>query len=143
ERTPVGPRVLEVVLAARRVREHTVEVDDDGRAGLDLARAPRPMFGLDVQSSAGCDVRYFALIPSTTVGSASVVTSPGAWSSATSRRSRRMILPDRVFGSSSVKSTDFGLAIGPMSWATWSRNSSTSASPGSTPPRNVTNAAIA
>src|SRR5215831_9794882 len=53
-------------------------------------------------------------MPSTTVGSASVVVSPSAWSCATSRRSRRMILPERVFGSSSVKRIDFGFAIGPV-----------------------------
>ena len=53
-------------------------------------------------------------MPSTTVGSASVVVSPSALSSATSRSSRRMILPDRVFGRSSVNRIDFGFAIGPM-----------------------------
>ena len=54
-----------------------------------------------------------------------------------------MILPERVFGSSSVKRIVFGLAIGPISLATWSRSSSTSSSRGSMPPRSVTNAAIA
>ena len=54
-----------------------------------------------------------------------------------------MILPERVFGSSSVKSTDFGFAIGPMSLATCSRSSSASASVGAVPPRRITNAAIA
>ena len=54
-----------------------------------------------------------------------------------------MILPDRVFGSSSVNRIDFGFAIGPMSSATWLRSSSTSSSRGSTPPRRITNAAIA
>ena len=44
-----------------------------------------------------------------------------------------MILPERVFGSSSVKRIDFGFAIGPISLATWSRSSSTSASLGSVP----------
>ena len=72
-------------------------------------------------------------MPSTTDGSASVVVSPSAWSSATSRSSRRMILPERVFGSSSVNRIDFGFAIGPISLATWSRSSSTSASLGSLP----------
>ena len=54
-----------------------------------------------------------------------------------------MILPERVFGSSSVNRIDFGLAIGPMSSATWSRSSSTSSSRGSMPAAQVTNAAIA
>ena len=53
-------------------------------------------------------------MPSTTVGSASVVVSPSASSSATLRSSRRMILPERVFGRSSVNRIVFGLAIGPM-----------------------------
>ena len=44
-----------------------------------------------------------------------------------------MILPERVFGSSSVNRIDFGFAIGPMSSATWSRSSSTSSSRGSIP----------
>ena len=48
-------------------------------------------------------------------------------SSATSRSRRRMILPDRVLGRSSVKRMVFGLAMGPMTFATWSRISSTSA----------------
>ena len=48
-------------------------------------------------------------------GSASVVVSPSASSSATLRSSRRMILPERVFGSSSVNRIVFGFAIGPMS----------------------------
>ena len=38
-----------------------------------------------------------------------------------------MILPDRVFGRSSVNRIFFGLAIGPMVWPTWSRSSATSA----------------
>ncbi len=54
-----------------------------------------------------------------------------------------MILPERVLGSSSVNRIVFGFAIGPMSWATWLRSSSTSSSRGSTPPRRVTNAAMA
>ena len=78
-------------------------------------------------SSVGArSARYRALMPSTTAGSASVVVSPSASSSATLRSSRRMILPERVFGSSSVKRIVFGFAIGPMSLATWSRSSSTS-----------------
>ena len=83
------------------------------------------------------------MMPSTTDGSASVVVSPSAWSSATSRSSRRMILPERVFGRSSVNRTVFGLAIGPMVWPTWSRSSATSSSLGSLPARRITNAPIA
>ncbi len=94
-------------------------------------------------SSVEAPARYRALMPSTTAGSASVVVSPSAWSSATSRSRRRMILPERVFGRSSVKRIDFGFAIGPIVWPTWSRSSSTSSSLGSLPPRRITNAAIA
>ena len=54
-----------------------------------------------------------------------------------------MILPERVFGRSSVKRIDFGLAIGPIVAATWSRSSSTRASLGSLPDRRITNAAMA
>ena len=53
-----------------------------------------------------------------TCGSASVVTSPSDLFSATSRSRRRMILPDRVLGSSDTIMICRGLAIGPISWAT-------------------------
>ena len=54
-----------------------------------------------------------------------------------------MILPERVLGRSSVNRIVFGLAIGPIVLATWSRSSATSASLGSLPARRITNAAIA
>src|ERR1700722_16895608 len=60
----------------------------------------------------------WSLMALTTVGSSSVVTSPSGRSSATSRRSRRMILPERVFGSSGVSRIWRGLAMGPISLAT-------------------------
>ena len=72
-------------------------------------------------------------MPSTTAGIGERRRVAERLSSATSRSSRRMILPERVFGSSSVNRIDFGFAIGPISSATWSRSSSTSASLGSLP----------
>lgn len=53
--------------------------------------------------------------------SARVVTSPIGRSSATSLRSLRMILPERVFGSSATTKIVLGLAIAPISLATCSR----------------------
>ena len=53
-----------------------------------------------------------------------------------------MILPERVLGSSSVNSTDLGLAIGPIVFATWSRSWAASSSLGSLPARRITNALI-
>src|SRR4029077_11940873 len=53
--------------------------------------------------SSGASSTERSRISSTTVGSASVVVSPGGRFSATSRRRRRMILPLRVLGSSGVK----------------------------------------
>ena len=44
ERAPVLARRLEVVLAARRVGEHAVDVDDDRRARHERLGAPRPVF---------------------------------------------------------------------------------------------------
>ena len=59
---PVLARRLDVVLAARRVGQHAVDVDDDRRAGHERLGAPGPVFG-EVRarvrySSAGCDARY-------------------------------------------------------------------------------------
>src|SRR5262249_54033660 len=82
-------------------------------------------------------------ISSTTVGSASVVVSPSSRFSATSRSSRRMIFPDRVFGSSWVNTMFAGLAIGPITLATWLRRVSMSSTEPSFPPFNVTNATMA
>jgi hypothetical protein len=66
-----------------------------------------------------------ALMRSMTEESASVVTSPTSRPSATSLSRRRMILPERVLGSSETIMIVRGLAIGPISLATWLRNSST------------------
>ena len=53
--------------------------------------------------------------------SSSVVTSPRtAPLVAISRSSRRMILPERVFGSASVKRISSGRASAPISLTTWS-----------------------
>ena len=49
-----------------------------------------------------------------------------------------MILPLRVFGSSSVKTTAFGRAMGPSFLATCWRTSSPSSVVGSLPPRRMT-----
>jgi acetyl-CoA synthetase len=57
---------------------------------------------------------------------------------ATSRRSLRMILPLRVFGSSGVKTTFAGLAIGPIFAATCPRSSSSISIVPSSPPFSVT-----
>ncbi len=76
-----------------------------------------------------------------------MVTSPSDRFSATSRSSRRMILPERVFGSSGTSMICRGLAIGPSVFATWLRSSAMSCSPASPAvsalPRGMTNATIA
>jgi len=69
-----------------------------------------------------------------TAVSCSVVTSPSSRFSATSRSSRRMILPDRVLGSSGTIMIWRGRAIGPIWDATCLRNSATSSAPASAPP---------
>ena len=89
------------------------------------------------QSSAGASAAC-AAISETTVGSASVVVSPSGRFSATSRRRRRMILPDRVFGSSGVKTMFAGFAIAPIFCATWLRSSSSISTEPSSPPFSVT-----
>ena len=53
---------------------------------------------------------------STTLESASVVVSPSGWPFAISRRSLRMIFPERVFGSSGVNMIVLGRAIEPIAW---------------------------
>src|SRR5699024_181248 len=70
-----------------------------------------------------------ALMESITELSASVDTSPTGRSSATSRSRRRMILPERVFGSSETTRIERGLAIGPISLATWLRSVATTSLP--------------
>jgi glutamate/tyrosine decarboxylase-like PLP-dependent enzyme len=82
-------------------------------------------------------------ISETTAGSASVVVSPSGRFSATSRSSRRMILPERVFGSSGVKTMLAGFAIAPIFVATWPRSSSSISIEPSSPPLSVTYATIA
>src|SRR5689334_6094941 len=59
------------------------------------------------------------LIRSITDESVSVVTSPSSRCSATSFSRRRMILPERVFGSSGTIMIWRGLAIAPIWLATW------------------------
>ena len=54
-----------------------------------------------------------------------------------------MILPERVFGSSGVKTMFAGFAIGPIFSATWLRSSSSFSTDPSLPPLSVTNATIA
>ena len=72
--------------------------------------------------------------------SARVLASPTVRCSAMSRSSRRMILPDRVFGSSWTTRIRFGLAIDPISLATCARSASTVPSSSTNPPRRMTNA---
>src|SRR5439155_23358589 len=64
------------------------------RASRGLALVLQPLRTRRYSSTGAAAER--SLISSTTVGSASVVVSPRGRSSATSRRSRRMIFPDRV-----------------------------------------------
>src|SRR5262249_37215733 len=71
---------------------------------------------------------YFFLRSATTPASASVVVSPSTRPSATSRRSRRMILPLRVLGSSAEKMMSSGRASAPIFLATWALIPSLSAS---------------
>src|SRR5690606_5694874 len=87
-----------------------------------------------------------AAIMSITDVSASVVTSPISRFSATSRNRRRMILPERVFGSSSTTMIWRGFAIGPISFATCSRSALMASAPDAsslaTLPRRMTNATM-
>ena len=109
-------RPFEEVLAAGGVGQHAVHVEHDGGPGVDRAVAPVPVVG-----SWTCDgtdrPRSVLLratrsarsrISSTTPASASVVVSPRSRPSATSRSSRRMILPLRVLGRSGTTMTVFG-----------------------------------
>ena len=54
-----------------------------------------------------------------------------------------MIFPERVFGSSGVKTMFAGFAIGPIFTATWLRSSSSRSTDPSYPAFKVTNATIA
>ena len=49
-----------------------------------------------------------------------------------------MIFPERVFGSSGVKTTFAGFAIGPIFCETWSRSTSSISTDPSSPPFRVT-----
>src|SRR3989442_14361235 len=82
-------------------------------------------------------------IDSTTVASARVVVSPRGCPLAMSRSRRRMILPERVLGSSGVNMIVFGRAIEPIFETTCSRSSLDSSSLPSVPAPSVTNAKIA
>ena len=66
-----------------------------------------------VDASGGESAAARSAISLTTAGSASVVVSPSGRFSATSRSRRRMIFPERVFGSSGVKTMFAGFAIAP------------------------------
>ena len=98
-------------------------VERVGRLAMRRRRPPRA--GLAVRGAG----RQPWPMRSITVGSASVVTSPRGRFSATSRSSRRMILPERVLGSSATIRICRGLAIGPISWATCARSSAPMSSP--------------
>ena len=94
------------------------------------ARHSVPSVGsFNISVLVGLPEARLSLIRSITDESASVVTSPVSRFSATSRSSRRMILPDRVFGSSGTTMIVFGFAIAPISLATWSRSSATTSAP--------------
>ncbi len=54
-----------------------------------------------------------------------------------------MILPERVLGSSGVKTMFAGFAIGPIFCATWLRSSSSVSTEPSSPPFRETKATIA
>ena len=112
-----------------RVGQHAVDVEDDRRPGLGGRGAPAPVGGTVGGGTGAPSViarrARLALIPRRAApstgagsrrrrrGSASVVVSPRSRPSATSRSSRRMIFPERVLGSSSVKITVFGPGDGP------------------------------
>ena len=95
-----------------------VELDGERELTVDRPRAARTP-----TPPAPASTCARSRISSTTAGSASVVVSPSGRSSATSRRSRRMILPERVFGSSGVNTMFAGIASLPIFVATCSRSS--------------------
>src|SRR5664280_612533 len=83
----------------------------------------RPDDPMEPRSFAGASARdyslpRFSLMMSMTFWSARVVESPASRPSAMSRSRRRMILPERVLGSSLTIRICFGLAIGPIWVAT-------------------------
>src|SRR4051812_226686 len=134
EGVPVAAAAFEVVLTTGGVGQHAIDVEHDRGATGERLAPPAPVVGSRRPHSSVGDSAARFLISSTTAGSASVVVSPRARPSATSRSKRRMIFPERVFGSSSVKITVLGRAVGPIFLATCWRNSSPSAALVSVPP---------
>src|SRR6267378_5125118 len=115
-----------------------------------IARLCRAFFPHRQLTFARNEKRYSSLpaaeavrIDSTTVASARVVVSPRGCPLAISRSRRRMILPERVLGSSGVNMIVLGRAIDPIFETTCSRSSLESSSLPSFPARSVTNAKIA
>src|SRR6185369_8649395 len=94
-----------ILLAATWANLHKKKSRDAGRPNRmrALGRAAPKKRALRSYSSSLRSAVARSLISSTTVGSASVVVSPSLRFSETSRSSRRMIFPDRVFGNSGVK----------------------------------------
>ena len=80
-----------------------------------------PHTGDDASVAFACSSAIFASSSFITSGSRRVVTSPRARPSAMSRSSRRMILPERVFGRSSAQTIRFGRANLPIRSATVAR----------------------
>ena len=81
-------------------------------------------------------------LANTPISSSVVVSCVVARPAAMSRSGRRMIFPERVFGSVGVKRISSGRANAPISFVTWSRSSFFSSSVPSIPTFSVTNAAI-
>src|SRR5688572_15671148 len=112
-------------------------------AGIAVFRDFRRASSTRVRGYSSLPVAEAVRIDSTTVASARVVVSPNDCPFAMSRSKRRMILPDRVLGSSGVNMIVFGRAIEPILPTTCSRSSFERPSPASLPPRSVTKAKIA
>ena len=93
-----------------------------------MARARRDVSDAGASRLSACSSAIFASSSRITSGSRRVVTSPRARPSAMSRRRRRMILPERVFGRSSAQTIRFGRANLPIRSATVARIPSTSSS---------------
>ena len=112
--------VRQAVRSVRGEASHASE-PDHGRLRLGELRA--------AHSSVPAPASTMVWICSTISAFASVVTSPSGRPRATSRSSRRMILPERVFGRSAVKMIPCGRAILPILSATCSRSSAATSSP--------------
>src|SRR5579884_97460 len=125
---------LEIILRVRSAGEEGLKIEWLGRSGRRGS-----------SEDGNCRRRDHwrpATSASTTVGSASVDVSPNppVAPSAILRRIRRMILPDRVFGSAGVKWIFSGAASAPMSRRTSALSSLRSWSLPSSPAFKVTNA---